>query len=148
MEEKSIVRIQIEKGALQSFIQAVRGVIDNNREYQDAIKVLVGIQEDSVPFYEAMEEINEESKNTIGLLSRIVGDLSPAEEYKKIIEIAQSNVTTLKNFENRLSTVKEGTIRLRNSFNNLETSVDNMEKKLKPLLDILQKFEDLSNQIN
>lgn len=148
MEEKSIVRIQIEKGALQSFIQAVRGVIDNNREYQDTIKVLVGIQEDSVPFYEAMEEINEESKNTIGLLSRIVGDLSPAEEYKKIIEIAQSNVTTLKNFENRLSTVKEGTIRLRNSFNNLETSVDNMEKKLKPLLDILQKFEDLSNQIN
>ena len=148
MEEKSIVRIQIEKGALQSFIQAVRGVIDNNREYQDAIKVLVGIQEDSVPFYEAMEEINEESKNTIGLLSRIVGDLSPAEEYKKIIEIAQSNVTNLKNFENRLSTVKEGTIRLRNSFNNLETSVDNMEKKLKPLLDILQKFEDLSNQIN
>lgn len=148
MEEKSIVRIQIEKGALQSFIQAVRGVIDNNREYQDAIKVLVGIQEDSVPFYEAMDEINEESKNTIGLLSRIVGDLSPAEEYKKIIEIAQSNVTTLKNFENRLSTVKEGTIRLRNSFNNLETSVDNMEKKLKPLLDILQKFEDLSNQIN
>ncbi len=148
MEEKSIVRIQIEKGALQSFIQAVRGVIDNNREYQDTIKVLVGIQEDSVPFYEAMEEINEESKNTIGLLSRIVGDLSPAEEYKKIIEIAQSNVTNLKNFENRLSTVKEGTIRLRNSFNNLETSVDNMEKKLKPLLDILQKFEDLSNQIN
>lgn len=148
MEEKSIVRIQIEKGALQSFIQAVRGVIDNNREYQDAIKVLVGIQEDSVPFYEAMDEINEESKNTIGLLSRIVGDLSPAEEYKKIIEIAQSNVTTLKNFENRLSTVKEGTIRLRNSFNNLETSVDNMEKKLKPLLVILQKFEDLSNQIN
>lgn len=148
MEEKSIVRIQIEKGALQSFIQAVRGVIDNNLEYQDTIKVLVGIQEDSVPFYEAMEEINEESKNTIGLLSRIVGDLSPAEEYKKIIEIAQSNVTTLKNFENRLSTVKEGTIRLRNSFNNLETSVDNMEKKLKPLLDILQKFEDLSNQIN
>lgn len=148
MEEKSIVRIQIEKGALQSFIQAVRGVIDNNREYQDIIKVLVGIQEDSVPFYEAMEEINEESKNTIGLLSRIVGDLSPAEEYKKIIEIAQSNVTNLKNFENRLSTVKEGTIRLRNSFNNLETSVDNMEKKLKPLLDILQKFEDLSNQIN
>ena len=148
MEEKSIVRIQIEKGALQSFIQAVRGVIDNNREYQDAIKVLVGIQEDSVPFYEAMEEINEESKNTIGLLSRIVGDLSPAEEYKKIIEIAQSNVTNLKNFENRLSTVKEGTIRLHNSFNNLETSVDNMEKKLKPLLDILQKFEDLSNQIN
>lgn len=101
-----------------------------------------------MPFYEAMEEINEESKNTIGLLSRIVGDLSPAEEYKKIIEIAQSNVTNLKNFENRLSTVKEGTIRLRNSFNNLETSVDNMEKKLKPLLDILQKFEDLSNQIN
>lgn len=148
MEEKSIVRIQIEKGALQSFIQAVRGVIDNNREYQNTIKVLVGIQEDSVPFYEAMEEINEESKNTIGLLSRIVGDLSPAEEYKKIIEIAQSNVTNLKNFENRLSTVKEGTIRLRNSFNNLETSVDNMEKKLKPLLDILQKFEDLSNQIN
>lgn len=148
MEEKSIVLIQIEKGALQSFIQAVRGVIDNNREYQDTIKVLVGIQEDSVPFYEAMEEINEESKNTIGLLSRIVGDLSPAEEYKKIIEIAQSNVTNLKNFENRLSTVKEGTIRLRNSFNNLETSVDNMEKKLKPLLDILQKFEDLSNQIN
>ncbi len=148
MEEKSIVRIQIEKGALQSFIQAVRGVIDNNREYQDTIKVLIGIQEDSVPFYEAMEEINEESKNTIGLLSRIVGDLSPAEEYKKIIEIAQSNVTNLKNFENRLSTVKEGTIRLRNSFNNLETSVDNMEKKLKPLLDILQKFEDLSNQIN
>ena len=147
MEEKSIVRIQIEKGALQSFIQAVRGVIDNNREYQDAIKVLVGIQEDSVPFYEAMDEINEESKNTIGLLSRIVGDLSPAAEYKKIIDIAQSNVTTLKNFENRLSTVKEGTIRLRNSFNNLETSVDNMEKKLKPLLDILQKFEDLSNQI-
>ena len=148
MEEKSIVRIQIEKGALQSFIQAVRGVIDNNRAYQDTIKVLVGIQEDSVPFYEAMDEINEESKNTIGLLSRIVGDLSPAEEYKKIIEIAQSNVTTLKNFENRLSTVKEGPIRLRNSFNNLETSVDNMEKKLKPLLDILQKFEDLSNQIN
>ena len=148
MEEKSIVRIQIEKGALLSFIQAVRGVIDNNREYQDTIKVLIGIQEDSVPFYEAMEEINEESKNTIGLLSRIVGDLSPAEEYKKIIEIAQSNVTNLKNFENRLSTVKEGTIRLRNSFNNLETSVDNMEKKLKPLLDILQKFEDLSNQIN
>ena len=148
MEEKSIVRIQIEKGALQSFIQAVRGVIDNNREYQDTIKVLIGIQEDSVPFYEAMEEINEESKNTIGLLSRIVGDLSPAEEYKKIIEIAQSNVTNLKNFENRLSTVKEGTIRLRNSFNNLETSVDNMEKKLKPLLDILQKFEDLSNQSN
>ena len=148
MEEKSIVRIQIEKGALQSFIQAVRGVIDNNREYQDTIKVLVGIQEDSVPFYEAMEEINEESKNTIGLLSRIVGDLSPAEEYKKIIEIAQSNVTNLKNFENRLSTVKEGTIRLRNSFNNLETSVDNMEKKIKQLLDILQKFEDLSNQIN
>ena len=148
MEEKSIVRIQIEKGALQSFIQAVRGVIDNNREYQDTIKVLIGIQEDSVPFYEAMEEINEESKNTIGLLSRIVGDLSPAEEYKKIIEIAQSNVTNLKNFENRLSTVKEGTIRLRNSFNNLETSVDNMGKKLKPLLDILQKFEDLSNQIN
>ena len=148
MEEKSIVRNQIEKGALLSFIQAVRGVIDNNREYQDTIKVLVGIQEDSVPFYEAMEEINEESKNTIGLLSRIVGDLSPAEEYKKIIEIAQSNVTNLKNFENRLSTVKEGTIRLRNSFNNLETSVDNMEKKLKPLLDILQKFEDLSNQIN
>lgn len=148
MEEKSIVRIQIEKGALQSFIQAVRGVIDNNREYQDTIKVLIGIQEDSVPFYEAMEEINEESKNTIVLLSRIVGDLSPAEEYKKIIEIAQSNVTNLKNFENRLSTVKEGTIRLRNSFNNLETSVDNMEKKLKPLLDILQKFEDLSKQIN
>lgn len=148
MEEKSIVRIQIEKGALQNFIQAVRGVIDNNREYQDTIKVLVGIQEDSVPFYEAMAEINEESKNTIGLLSRIVGNLSPAEEYKKIIEIAQSNITDLKNFENRLSTVKEGTIRLCNSFNNLETSVDNMGEKLKPLLDILQKFEDLSNQSN
>lgn len=148
MEEKNIVRIQIEKGALQNFVQAVRGVIDNNREYQDTIKVLVGIQEDSVPFYESMAEINEESKNTIGLLSRIIGDFSPAGEYKKIIEIAQSNVTDLKNFENRLTTVKEGTIRLRNSFNNLETSVDNMEKKLKPLLDILQKFEDLSNQSN
>lgn len=148
MEEKSIVRIQIEKGALQNFIQAVRGVIDNNREYQDTIKVLVGIQEDNIPFYEAMAEINEESKNTLGLLSRIVGDLSPVEEYKKIIEIAQSNITDLKNFENRLSTVKEGTIRLHNSFNRLETSVDNMEKKLKPLLDFLQKFEDISNQSN
>ena len=95
-----------------------------------------------------MAEINEESKNTLGLLSRIVGDLSPAEEYKKIIEIAQLNITDLKNFENRLSSVKEGTIRLRNSFNNLKTSVDNMGKNLKPLLDILQKFEDLSNQSN
>lgn len=148
MEEKSIVRIQIEKGALQSFIQAVRGVIDNNREYQDTIKVLVGIQEDNVTFYEAMAEINEESKNTIGLLSKIIGDFSPAVEYKKIIEIAQSNITDLKNFENRLSTVKEGTIRLHNSFNSLETSVENMEKRLKPLLDILQKFEDISNQSN
>ena len=144
MEEKSIATIRIEKKALQGFVKAVRGIIDNDREYVDTIKILIGIQKDSIPFYESIEVLNEKSKNTIETLSRLIGNSSSVGEHKRISENAQSNILDLKNFGDRLSNVKEGTNRLCKSFCGLETSVANMENKLKPLLDILQKFDEAS----
>lgn len=144
MEEKNIATIRIEKNALQGFVKAVRGIIDNDREYMDTIKILIGIQKDSIPFYESIEVLNEKSKNSIETLSRIIGYSSSVEEHKRIAENAQSNILDLKNFEDRLSNIKEGANRLCKSISGLETSVANMENKLKPLLDILQKFDEAS----
>lgn len=144
MEEKNIATIRIEKKALQHFVEAVRGIIDNDREYMDTIKILVGIQKDSIPFYESIEILNEKSQNTIEALSRIIGDTPSDGKYKRLAENAQSNIMDLKDFGYRLSNVKEGANRLYKSFGGLETSVANMENSLKPLLDILQKFEEAS----
>lgn len=142
MEEKNIATIRIEKKALQGFVKAVRGIIDIDREYMDTIKILIGIQKDSIPFYESMEDIIEKSQNTIEVLSRIIGNYYSDGEYKRFAENAQSNIMDLKNFGDRISNVKEGANRLYKSFSGVETSVANMENKLKPLLDILQKFEE------
>ena len=144
MEEKNIATIRIEKKTLQHFVKAVRGIIDNDREYMDTIKLLIGIQKDSIPFYESIEILNGNSQNTIEALSRIIGDFPLEGENKRIAENAQSNIMDLKNFGDRLCNVKEGANRLYKSFSGLETSVANMENKLKPLLDILQKFEEAS----
>lgn len=144
MEEKNIATIRIEKKALQSFVEAVRGIIDNDREYMDTIKILIGIQKDSIPFYESMQVLTEKSQKTIETLSMIIGNYSSNEENKRVTENAQSNIMDLKNFGDRLSNVKEGSSRLCKSFSGLEISVANMESKLKPLLDILQKFDEAS----
>lgn len=148
MDEKSIVHIDIEKVALQQFIQVVRELISVNEEYADTLNTLADTNKATIDFYAEVGSFNEDTQTIIGSLTRIINMLLPVQEdnvkeiAQSIIKRAESCSLEYNNFGKKISSVKERSINLQRCFSAYETSNENVKNNIQSLLNMLQGFED------